>query len=205
MIFYKIGKSMNIGEKIKFLRTKKNLTQQKLGDILGTSGGYIGLVENNRSTISKENIEKLEKFFGEPIMEKMKYIKFPLIKNIRASAGTGCYVYNEHETEIYEIPETMIKNINVNINESDFIIVSGDSMFPYLNNGDKILVDKSKTTIIDGKLYVIRESDRIIVKRVQKLPEGIRVISDNKEFKPYTLKEDFRICGQVLLIIRETL
>lgn len=45
-----------------------------------------------------------------------------------------------------------------------------------------------------------------MIKRVQQIPEGIRVISDNKEHEPYKLlygKDDFAICGRVLRIIKD--
>lgn len=44
------------------------------------------------------------------------------------------------------ISDADVKTLNLNTRESDFIFASGDSMYPTIFDGDKLLIDKSKKT-----------------------------------------------------------
>jgi len=45
---------MNIGEKIKQLRTEKNLTQPQLAEAIGIEQSYLSKLENDKSTPSAD-------------------------------------------------------------------------------------------------------------------------------------------------------
>lgn len=62
--------------------------------------------------------------------------------------------------------------------------VTGDSMAPLIEDGDSILVDTSQTTLYEGKIYVVRIDDDIVVKRLAKSPGKIILASDNPEAYP---------------------
>ena len=207
-----------ISERLILILKEKNLKPADLARILSKSKGNIANLLKGDIKPGSDFLELLAEKLeininwlltgtGSMLIEAkppgQNVYKIPFRKNIRASAGAGCYVYDELEIEYIDVYDNEVKRLNINIKESDFIEVSGDSMYPFLNDRDKILVDKSKTAVIDGKIYVIRESDRIIVKRIQKVPKGIKVISDNKEYSTYDLAEDYTICGQVLLLRRD--
>lgn len=84
------------------------------------------------------------------------------------------------------------------------IFTKGDSMTPTIPEGSAVVIDQSRTTALDGKVYVIRIDDRLFVKRTQLLPTGLRLISDNRFYDPIDINpteyEDhrFQICGQVI-------
>jgi len=50
--------------------------------------------------------------------------------------------------------------------------VSGDSMEPWINDGDTVVVDRSDTAIRDGKPYAIRYGDELRIKHVHKRFDG---------------------------------
>lgn len=86
-----------------------------------------------------------------------------------------------------------------------FILTSGDSMTPTIHHEDMLLIDRASTSPKDGQIYIIRSGDQLWVKRVQGIPNGIRLISDNKEiYTPIDLMfEDganFEVMGQVVFI-----
>lgn len=205
----------SIGKNLKRLRKGKDITQEQLGDYLGVTKSFISQVENDISKLTDSQIIKLNHFFNTDITKQslvneenlnkdtVKIIQLPYRKNVRASAGGGCYCFDEMDLEFYEIPAEVAKKIDVD--NSDVLDVYGNSMSPTIVEGDKIVVDKSQQSIIDGKVYVIREDERIMVKRVQKLANEIRIISDNKDYPPYNLKDtdDWNICGRVAGLIRE--
>ena len=66
--------------------------------------------------------------------------------------------------------------------------VMGDSMEPLIREGDTILVDQTDNTPVDGKIYVLRIEDALMVKRMEKIPGGWRVKSDNPERGFYDLR-----------------
>ena len=85
------------------------------------------------------------------------------------------------------------------------LFTEGDSMTPTIPESAAIVIDRERTTALDGKVYVIRIDDRLYVKRTQWIPTGgLRLISDNKAYDTFDItKEDMQandieICGQVI-------
>jgi SOS-response transcriptional repressor LexA len=67
----------------------------------------------------------------------------------------------------------------------------GRSMAPYINHGDKILVNTADKRIVDGEVYVIRTTEELKIKRLYKQLDGrVRVESDNKEFRDEFITPD---------------
>src|SRR6187431_1232921 len=55
---------MNIGEKIKQLRTDKNLTQPQLAQVIGIEQSYLSKLENDKSIPSADIFQAILKAFG---------------------------------------------------------------------------------------------------------------------------------------------
>lgn len=80
--------------------------------------------------------------------------------------------------------------------------VVGDSMSPTLESGDRVIIDTAHDRPTPDGIYVIEEGDGPMVKRLQLVrrsnPAEVRIISDNKNHEPYTLRlDDIRIIGRV--------
>ena len=78
-------------------------------------------------------------------------------------------------------------------------------MSPTIEGGDSLLVDRSKTTIYDGKIYCVRIEGQLYAKRLQKIPPNtVRVVSDNDKYRSFEIDLnkisdfDFQIIGEVL-------
>lgn len=52
---------MNIGENLRLLRTKKNITQAEIAERLGITQVFISRVENNTKKLSVEQVFELSK------------------------------------------------------------------------------------------------------------------------------------------------
>ena len=81
-------------------------------------------------------------------------------------------------------------------------------MEPTINSKDTLLVDTSKNNPRDGQIYVIRSSDVLWVKRIQRQIDGsLSLISDNPTYAPMQLNlddhPDIQVIGQVVQISKD--
>lgn len=84
--------------------------------------------------------------------------------------------------------------------------VSGNSMGPRIEDGDSVLVDYCRQTILDGKVYAFVWQDEYFIKRVFKeVGGGLRLVSDNQDKNQHPDRmippdhiEEFRLIGQVV-------
>ena len=83
-----------------------------------------------------------------------------------------------------------------------FVHVEGDSMEPNLSAGDIILVDQSSKAKRDG-IHVIIMDGTLLIKRLQRLPDGIiRISSDNPVYEPYEFSAGWDINNSLTIIGR---
>lgn len=95
------------------------------------------------------------------------------------------------------------KNLKAHTGLHNLCIVTGfgDSMKPMYNPGDPLILDKGITTCEVDAVYFFRVDGYGFIKRLQIIPgEGIRVISVNKDYEPWTIKRDadFEVFGRVM-------
>jgi len=85
--------------------------------------------------------------------------------------------------------------------------IFGNSMSPELKDGDTVLIDESQKDVVSGALFAVGIDDTIMVKRVEKHPKKLVLISDNKDYSPIFLHseemETIRIIGKVIWVCRE--
>ncbi len=101
--------------------------------------------------------------------------------------------------------EWLNKNVKSHTGAQNLCIVTGfgDSMRPMFNPGDPLLVDRGVTSVDFDAVYFFRVGDEGFLKRLQKIPgEGLRVISTNKEYESWTIRQDmdFEVFGRVLKV-----
>lgn len=84
--------------------------------------------------------------------------------------------------------------------------VSGDSMYPKIEDGDTIVVRK-QDTLQDGEIGVIRFGDEFFVKRVEFEKNALRLISINPEYAPRLIEgpdlDQAEIVGKVVKIVKD--
>ena len=123
---------------------------------------------------------------------------------IEVSAGYGALVVNEEKSTDLIFRESFIHNeIGVNPKNIFLMPVKGDSMYPTLKNGALVMVHSVDQIGGDG-IYVFRYDGQLMVKRLQFSKEGLKVISDNDAYEPWSLSRgeisscDFEIIGEVV-------
>lgn len=185
---------------------KQKVTFEQFGEALGVTRQYIQQIKDK--ILNDEQIAKLEKNLQIDLTNastKESFISLPVRGEVSASMGYGVTVTNELQTGTYSLSKKLLSDIDADATNSDIIFSSGDSMYPTIQGGDCLIVDKSKTDIYDGKIYCVRIEGQLYAKRLQKIPPAkIKVISDNKDkYDPFyvdfskTIDFDFAVIGEV--------
>lgn len=88
-----------------------------------------------------------------------------------------------------------------------FMDVIGNSMEPGILDGDMVLVDQSFKEIAPKCILAVGYDEAIYIKRLEKHPEGVVMISDNSDYAPMTVAGDemnsFRVIGKVVWLCRD--
>jgi phage repressor protein C with HTH and peptisase S24 domain len=133
------------------------------------------------------------------------YTKVPKVK-ARLSAGGGSFEIGSEIQGYYSFrqdwmhtkgaPEHMV-----------LMDIFGNSMEPELKDGDTVLIDTSQKDILAGAIYAVGVDDTIMVKRIEKHPQKLVLLSDNKDYAPVYLaggdSASVRVIGKVLWAGRE--
>jgi phage repressor protein C with HTH and peptisase S24 domain len=125
----------------------------------------------------------------------------------RASAGGGSLETGERILGYYAFRRDWISNKG-NIKSMRLLRVTGESMRPTLQDEDVVLVDLSQRDILAGKIYAVRMDDEIVVKRLEKKPGKLVLLSDNRAlYDPLEISlaeyANVEVLGRVIWMARE--
>ena len=133
---------------------------------------------------------------------------FQNIPKVRArlSAGGGSFEVGSEIEGYYAFRKDWLTTKG-NIKKMVLMDIFGNSMEPELKDGDTILIDESQKDILAGAVYAVGVDDTIMVKRLEKHPNKLVLLSDNKDYSPIYLQpseiDSVRIIGKVIWICRE--
>lgn len=211
-------------ERLKLLRKSLGLTQTEFADKIGKTMRSVQNYEagtrqiDNTTTMficSTFNVNPDwllngtgEMFIGDASrqQEVSDIISIPYYPEVSAAAGSGALVYDENTVKNIKISSAII-NIKTGDNVC-FINATGNSMQPVIDDRDLLLVDLSNKDFIDEGIYVVRLENTLLVKRLQKIPNGIVLISDNPQYEKIILnsdnfnENDAAIIGKVISVIK---
>ncbi len=108
--------------------------------------------------------------------------------DVHGSAGNGSLVHSEQVVDYLAFRADWVRNA-LGVAHKDLVLISvkGDSMEPTLSNGDLILVDISEQRVEDSAIYVLKNLDRLLVKRLQHKLDGTVVVKcDNQRYDSET-------------------
>ena len=124
----------------------------------------------------------------------------------RLHAGGGSFETSPEIESFYAFSRAWLRRKG-NPEQMVLMDVIGDSMSPVIEEGDTVLVDQSRTDIYSGGIYAVGIDDTVMVKRIEKHPQRLVLISANSSYAPvYLQKEEvrrIRIIGRVVWICRE--
>ena len=132
-------------------------------------------------------------------------IDLDYFSDVWASCGTGAVVFEE-TSEKLSVPTSIIQNYSKS-NKYSVINARGDSMQPFLQDRDKLIVEHwNGGQIIDNCIYVFRYANELFVKRLVKNITQIVIKSDNPLYEPIKITDkdqDFEVIGQIVGLMRD--
>lgn len=141
-------------------------------------------------------------------IDKDEYAYIPMY-DVEVSAGNGAAAYGVAEPANHlAYRKDWLKLRGLFAKDLNCVTARGDSMEPTIHSKDTLLVDTSKNNPRDGQIYVIRSSDVLWVKRIQRQIDGsLSLISDNPTYAPMQLNlddhPDIQVIGQVVQISKD--
>ncbi len=134
-----------------------------------------------------------------------EFIDIPKV-TARLSAGGGSFEVGSDIKGYYSFRSDWLNQKGVP-GKMVLMDIFGDSMEPELKDGDTVLIDESQGNIIAGAVYAVGVDDTIMVKRVEKHPNKLVLLSTNRDYSPVYLRNDdvntIRIIGKVIWVCRE--
>lgn len=110
------------------------------------------------------------------------YVFVPTLR-LELAAGNGKTVVSEDRGHPKAFLWEWIRDKGLNAKYLVSMKVAGDSMSPWVNDGDSVLIDRSNTEIRDGKPYAIRYGDELRIKHVHRRFDGGLILrSINPEY-----------------------
>lgn len=213
-----------IGERVRAARKERGMTQGDLGKALGVVQSVVSDIENgklkswplHRAAIQRA-LNKPRSFFepveSDEIDEVDARADLPAMVavpeyDVRLSAGPGAFNDDERIIDHWQFSRRYIENeLRVAPSSLGVVTVDGDSMYPTLWPGDRVMVDMTETNPAKGGVYAIFDSDATVVKRVERVPASdpaeVVLISDNKNHNQYRVPAEMvRVIGRVVWFAR---
>lgn len=123
-------------------------------------------------------------------------------REVRISAGGGGFNDEYKPYQTTKVEKAWLDSRRLKAEDCAMFLVSGDSMYPTLKDGEEIIVDRSKKELKDGKIFVLNNEGAMLVKKVQITYNGITLISQNTEYAPIELSAEqannLIVIGQVV-------
>ncbi|GAB5478547.1 MAG: XRE family transcriptional regulator [Marinobacter nauticus] len=142
-------------------------------------------------------------------IEKLRRLdeEFALIPgyNVQVAAGHGSLAGDESPTRELAFRRKWLRYRGLHEQDLALVFAKGDSMEPTISDNETVMVDTSEKRLRDGHIYVIRNGDHLLVKRIQTLwNDGVQLLSDNKEYPPQEISssdlESLEVIGKVVWV-----
>lgn len=125
--------------------------------------------------------------------------------DVRAAAGAGALNEEAPETlATWYIPSGLLQHeLRSRGSDVKLISIRGDSMWPTLGDGDRVLVDVSHKVPSPPGIFVLWDGFGLVAKRVDRIPGGeqprIRLVSDNDAYPAYDCDaQEINVVGRVI-------
>ncbi len=104
--------------------------------------------------------------------------------DVEVSAGPGCFV-DGHEAIIAQMAfrKYWLRQEGLQAQHLAVVRARGDSMEPTINEGDVLLLDRTRREPEGGYIYIVQTNSELRAKRLQRMIDGsVRVSSDNRAY-----------------------
>lgn len=194
---------MNFGEALKRIRTQRNLSQEELATILGTSKQVISRYENGQRSpkisVAAAFAAALDvpmSLFTDDEPDVPPGLEVPAVNSIPLLGEIAC---GEPITAEENIEGTVKVDYEVHC---DFALrCKGDSMAPRLLDGDLVFI-KQQPSVDNGQIAAVLIDAEATLKHVYVNDSGIQLIAENPAYAPIVLTgddaENARIIGRAV-------
>lgn len=183
-----------------------------IANALGVQDKAIYARKSRNSELTFEELRKIENVYGivgsltgSMVQADTNCIDLDYFSDVWASCGTGAVVFEE-TSEKLSVPTSLIQNYSKS-NKYSVINARGDSMQPFLQDRDKLIVEHwNGGQIIDNCIYVFRYANELFVKRLVKNITQIVIKSDNPLYEPIKITDkdqNFEVIGQIVGLMRD--
>ena len=115
-----------------------------------------------------------------------------------SAAGVGAEVYDETPIGLLWFRNDWLLSHSIDPEQSNIISVRGASMEPTLPDGCSILVDRKRREPQEGRIYVMRTEDGLVVKRLGLDEKGRwELLSDSPDWRVTPMSPGTEIIGEV--------
>ena len=146
-------------------------------------------------------------FLNPAAADEQAFEQVPKVK-ARLCAGDGSFEVGAEIEGYYAFQKRWLSGRG-NADQMVLLDIFGNSMEPELRAGDTVLVDQSQKDVLAGAIYAVGIDDTIMVKRLEKHPNRLVLLSDNRDYEPIYLEntdlEKVRVIGKVIWVCREFL
>ena len=120
------------------------------------------------------------------------------VLEVASAAGVGAEVFDETPVGLLWFRNDWLDRHAIDPKQCNIISVRGESMEPTLPDGCSILVDRKRGEPHEGRIYVMRTDEGLVVKRLDKDEKGRwLVVSDNPDWPPAPMLYGTDIIGEV--------
>ena len=204
---------MTIGDRVRLLRKQKGMTQLELAEKMGyKSKSSVAHIENGRDipramvVTLADILETTPSYLmgwedekpNASIPPSDKVHMIPIFGSV--AAGFGAYA----DSDILGYMPLVVEN-SYDVENTLIIKVEGESMYPTICDGDKIVVRK-QDSVDNGRIAVVMIGDEAVVKRIECDKNKLILHSINPMFSPRVIEgealADCRIVGLVQQVIK---
>ncbi len=184
------------------------VNQSMIAEVLGVTRQTISNRIKTNSELTVSELNKLEERFCVDLLSSAgsDSVKIDYYQDVFASCGDGNIIFSEDKTQV-SVSRLFINNFSSKKKYS-IINASGNSMSPFINTGDKLIIEhkQGNEQVNDDKIYVFCYKNEFFVKRLSKNIDELIVKSDNEDYRPRVIKDEdlnnVTIIGEVVGLIR---
>lgn len=191
---YGFEESMDVAA-IRKLMDERGETGAGLARLLGISPDKFSKSMSGKRRFTVSEVDVLRRYFGVLEPEQTQR-RLPIVGLVSAGAWR----------EGFEQVIGWMPNPDNSLSDQAFVVVvSGDSMDQIANDGDQIVVEPRDRTLINNKLYVIRNHEgETTFKRYRENPARLEPCSNNPSHETiYPGQEGFEVIGRVKKLISD--
>lgn len=220
---------MTPNERLKKVRKHTNLTQEKFGEMVNLKQYQVKDIEIGKQKVSPELAEEIEIKFsingwwlltgkGEMLvnaqnnlpsvgqsLEDDNSVSVNYYPDVIAAAGYGAINDGQYIPQPMRLDRRFLEQL-VNVrrfDKLDIITVFGDSMEPYISNGETVLIERHDDAK-NGETVIANINGSVYIKRIKMDPfkKWVKLLSENSHYEEIVLDEESLQYLSIIGIVR---